>query len=37
MQIPVGPAGLGTFANVIQREILGRQIGEIPSDWAVVL
>jgi len=37
MKIPVGPAGLGTFANVVQREILGRQTGEIPSDWAVVL
>ncbi|POW11883.1 hypothetical protein PSTT_04893, partial [Puccinia striiformis] len=34
---PVGPGGLGLFANVVQREILGRQTGEIPSDWAVVV
>ncbi|OAV99057.1 hypothetical protein PTTG_02405 [Puccinia triticina 1-1 BBBD Race 1] len=37
IHVPVGPAGLGLFANVIQREILGRQTGEIPSDWAVVI
>ncbi|POW07794.1 hypothetical protein PSTT_08050 [Puccinia striiformis] len=37
IHIPIGPGGLGLFANVVQREILGRQTGEIPSDWAVVV
>ncbi|KAI9604972.1 hypothetical protein H4Q26_002943 [Puccinia striiformis f. sp. tritici PST-130] len=37
IHIPVGPSGLGLFASVVQREILGRQTGEIPSDWAVVV
>ncbi|KAA1126575.1 hypothetical protein PGTUg99_028467 [Puccinia graminis f. sp. tritici] len=37
IHVPVGPGGLGAFANVVQREILRRQTGEIPSDWAVVV
>lgn len=36
ISIPVGSQGLGDIAAVVQREILGRQTGVIPSDWSVV-
>ncbi|GAA6063301.1 hypothetical protein JCM10212_006711 [Sporobolomyces blumeae] len=37
IDIPVGQDGLGDFARVMLREIVGRQTGEIPSDWSVVV
>lgn len=33
--IPVADDGLGDFARVMLREIVGRQIGTIESDWSV--
>lgn len=35
VSIPVGEDGLGDVARVMLREIVGRQIGEIESDWSV--
>ncbi|KAG0143647.1 hypothetical protein CROQUDRAFT_660997 [Cronartium quercuum f. sp. fusiforme G11] len=35
--IPVESGGLGDIAAVVQREILGRQTGMIPSDWSVIV
>jgi branched-chain amino acid aminotransferase len=33
--IPVGDDGLGDVARVMVREVVGRQYGQIPSDWSV--
>ncbi|GAA5823302.1 hypothetical protein JCM11251_007560 [Rhodosporidiobolus azoricus] len=32
--VPVGEDGLGDVARVMLREIVGRQTGEIPSEWS---
>ncbi|GAA5885757.1 hypothetical protein JCM16303_006052 [Sporobolomyces ruberrimus] len=37
IDIPVGKDGLGDFARVMLREIVGRQTGEIKSDWSVLV
>lgn len=37
IKVPLQANGLGIFSNVMQREILGRQTGEIPSDWSVIV
>ncbi|KAM0790633.1 hypothetical protein ACM66B_004495 [Microbotryomycetes sp. NB124-2] len=34
--VPVGSDGLGEVARVMLREIVGRQTGEIESEWSVV-
>ena len=35
LHIPVGEDGLGAVAKIMWRELVGRQTGTIPSDWAV--
>lgn len=35
--VPVGKDGLGAVAKAMLREIQGRQLGTIESDWAVVV
>ncbi|EJD55497.1 branched-chain amino acid aminotransferase II [Auricularia subglabra TFB-10046 SS5] len=35
--IPTGPDGVGPLAGPILAEIQGRQRGEVPSDWSVVV
>lgn len=35
--VPVGEAGIGPIANGFLQEILGRQIGAIPSEWSVLV
>jgi len=35
VKVPVGQDGCGDVARVMLREIVGRQTGEIPSDWSV--
>ncbi|GAA5890844.1 hypothetical protein JCM5296_003439 [Sporobolomyces johnsonii] len=37
VKVPCGDDGLGDLARVMLREIVGRQTGEIPSDWSVVV
>ncbi|GAA5974199.1 hypothetical protein JCM21900_004072, partial [Sporobolomyces salmonicolor] len=37
VHVPCGADGLGDLARVMLREIVGRQTGEIPSDWSVVV
>jgi len=32
--VPVGDDGLGDFARVMLREVVGRQMGEIESSWS---
>lgn len=34
IKVPVGKSGLGDVAAVAYRELVGRQTGAIPSDWA---
>ncbi|KAH8916280.1 branched-chain amino acid aminotransferase II [Atractiella rhizophila] len=36
-EVPVGQDGLGDFSRAMLREIVGRQLGQIPSDWSVVV
>lgn len=33
--VPCGEDGLGDIARIMLREIVGRQTGEIASDWSV--
>ncbi|KXN84794.1 Branched-chain-amino-acid aminotransferase, mitochondrial [Leucoagaricus sp. SymC.cos] len=33
--IPTGPDGMGPISRTIWKELVGRQTGEIPSDWSV--
>ncbi|KAK4701709.1 branched-chain amino acid aminotransferase, partial [Phenoliferia sp. Uapishka_3] len=35
--VPCGSSGLGSIAATVLREIEGRQLGEIESDWSVVV
>lgn len=35
--VPVGEDGLGDVARAMLREITGRQLGTIESDWSVVV
>jgi len=35
VHIPTGPDGMGPVARGIWKELVGRQTGEIPSDWSV--
>ncbi|KAJ8293019.1 Branched-chain-amino-acid aminotransferase, mitochondrial [Rhodotorula toruloides] len=37
VNVPVGSDGLGDIARVMLREIVGRQTGEIPSEWSVTV
>lgn len=37
VNIPTGPDGLGPLSKAILAEIQGRQRGEIPSDWSVIV
>lgn len=37
IEVPVGASGLGDIAGIMLREISGRQLGEIESDWSVVV
>ncbi|KZT21693.1 branched-chain amino acid aminotransferase II [Neolentinus lepideus HHB14362 ss-1] len=37
VQIPTGPDGMGPVSKPIWQELVGRQIGTIPSDWSVVV
>lgn len=37
LKIPTGPGGMGPLATALLREIEGRQIGEIESEWSVVV
>ncbi|BGP34074.1 branched-chain-amino-acid transaminase bat2 [Rhodotorula toruloides] len=37
VKVPVGSDGLGDIARVMLREIVGRQTGEIPSEWSVTV
>ncbi|BGP42173.1 branched-chain-amino-acid transaminase bat2 [Rhodotorula kratochvilovae] len=34
VKVPCGEDGLGDIARVMLREIVGRQTGDIPSDWS---
>ncbi|GAA5970680.1 hypothetical protein JCM8115_005992 [Rhodotorula mucilaginosa] len=34
IKVPVGEDGVGEIARVMLREIVGRQTGEIPSEWS---
>jgi branched-chain amino acid aminotransferase len=33
--VPVGADGLGDVARVMVREVVGRQYGQVESDWSV--
>ncbi|KAG2023744.1 branched-chain-amino-acid aminotransferase [Coprinopsis cinerea AmutBmut pab1-1] len=35
VHIPTGPDGMGPVSRPIWKELVGRQTGEIPSDWSV--
>ncbi|KAL8283240.1 hypothetical protein RQP46_006018 [Phenoliferia psychrophenolica] len=35
--VPCGPSGLGAIAEVVLREIQGRQTGSIESEWSFVV
>lgn len=35
--VPCGPSGLGSIAEVVLREIQGRQTGSIESEWSFVV
>lgn len=35
--VPVGEKGIGPIANGFLQEIVGRQIGAIPSEWSVLV
>ena len=35
--IPTGADGMGPVSRVIWRELVGRQIGAIPSEWSVTV
>jgi branched-chain amino acid aminotransferase len=37
IHVPVGEAGMGPIAKGFLREIVGRQIGAIPSEWSVLV
>jgi len=35
--IPTGPDGMGPISRVVWKELIGRQVGSIPSDWSVTV
>ncbi len=35
--IPTGKDGMGPISRVIWKELVGRQVGSIPSDWSVTV
>jgi len=35
--VPVGEDGMGPVARALWKEITGRQMGDIPSDWSVTV
>lgn len=35
--VPTGTGGIGAIAKGFLDEIVGRQMGTIPSDWSVVV
>ena len=35
--IPTGDDGLGLVSRPIWKELVGRQTGEVSSDWSVVV
>lgn len=37
VHIPTGPDGMGPISRVIWKELSGRQMGAIPSDWSVIV
>ncbi|EJT98891.1 branched-chain amino acid aminotransferase II [Dacryopinax primogenitus] len=37
IHVPVGEKGMGPICEIMHREIVGRQTGVIPSDWAYVV
>lgn len=37
IQVPCGTGALGEVATVMLRELTGRQLGEIESDWSVLV
>jgi len=37
ISVPTGEDGIGPFTKVILKEISGRQVGTIPSDWSVIV
>jgi branched-chain amino acid aminotransferase len=37
IHIPTGEGGMGLVAGTMWRELIGRQTGDIPSDWSVVV
>lgn len=37
MNIPVEGDGMGPVSRAIWTELMGRQTGEIESDWSVVI
>lgn len=37
VMVPTGPDGMGPVARVIWRELVGRQMGTIPSEWSVTV
>lgn len=37
IQVPVGEDGLGDVARAMLKEITGRQLGTIESEWSVVV
>ncbi|KAL5534307.1 hypothetical protein ACEPAG_769 [Sanghuangporus baumii] len=37
IHIPTGPDGMGPVSRVFWRELIGRQLGTIPSKWSVTV
>lgn len=37
IHVPVGEDGMGPIAKGFLQEIVGRQIGAIPSEWSVLV
>jgi len=35
--VPTGQSGIGDIAKGFLQEIMGRQMGTIPSEWSVVV
>jgi len=37
IHVPAGEKGIGDIANGFLQEIVGRQVGRIPSEWSVIV
>ena len=37
VHIPVGEDGMGPVSRAVWKELVGRQMGTIESDWSVVV